>query len=451
MKIESLFSPKSVAIIGASRDPNKIGNVVLRNFIQSFKGKIFPVNPNAENVLGLKCYKSVLDIKEKVDLAVIVVPAQFVQQVLEECGEKKVKGVILITSGFAEVGRNDLEEKIKEIAKKYDIALLGPNCLGVFDPRSGVDTLFLPEYKLERPKPGEISFLTQSGAIGSVTLDLFSDENIGIDKFISYGNGAVLDEVELLRYLLKKKTTKVILFYIEGAKNGKEFVKVLKEVKKPIVVMKGGISQEGVKAAFSHTASLTSNSQNYLALFKQFGLIIAERYEELFDFAKIFSTQPKTKGKRVGIVTNGGGAGVVATDAIYSNSLELAQLSEETVSVLKQKLPNYVNVRNPLDIAGDADAKRFEVAIEAMLNEKNVDMLMLILLFQTPGADSSIISSLAKYKDAEKPIIVTTMGGAFTRLHKSIIEANGIPVYMSPNSAARALKALYDYSHHFPK
>jgi acetyl coenzyme A synthetase (ADP forming)-like protein len=451
MKIESLFSPKSVAIIGASRDPNKIGNVVLRNFIQSFKGKIFPVNPNAENVLGLKCYKSVLDIKEKVDLAVIVVPAQFVQQVLEECGEKKVKGVILITSGFAEVGRNDLEEKIKEIAKKYDIALLGPNCLGVFDPRSGVDTLFLPEYKLERPKPGEISFLTQSGAIGSVTLDLFSDENIGIDKFISYGNGAVLDEVELLRYLLKKKTTKVILFYIEGAKNGKEFVKVLKEVKKPIVVMKGGISQEGVKAAFSHTASLTSNSQNYLALFKQFGLIIAERYEELFDFAKIFSTQPKTKGKRVGIVTNGGGAGVVATDAIYSNSLELAQLSEETVSVLKQKLPNYVNVRNPLDIAGDADAKRFEVAIEAMLNEKNVDMLMLILLFQTPGADSSIISSLAKYKDSEKPIIVTTMGGAFTRLHKSIIEANGIPVYMSPNSAARALKALYDYSHHFPK
>lgn len=451
MKIESLFSPKSVAIIGASRDPNKIGNVVLRNFIQSFKGKIFPVNPNAENVLGLKCYKSVLDIKEKVDLAVIVVPAQFVQQVLEECGEKKVKGVILITSGFAEVGRNDLEEKIKEIAKKYDIALLGPNCLGIFDPRSGVDTLFLPEYKLERPKPGEISFLTQSGAIGSVTLDLFSDENIGIDKFISYGNGAVLDEVELLRYLLKKKTTKVILFYIEGAKNGKEFVKVLKEVKKPIVVMKGGISQEGVKAAFSHTASLTSNSQNYLALFKQFGLIIAERYEELFDFAKIFSTQPKTKGKRVGIVTNGGGAGVVATDAIYSNSLELAQLSEETVSMLKQKLPNYVNVRNPLDIAGDADAKRFEVAIEAMLNEKNVDMLMLILLFQTPGADSSIISSLAKYKDAEKPIIVTTMGGAFTRLHKSIIEANGIPVYMSPNSAARALKALYDYSHHFPK
>jgi len=451
MKIESLFSPKSVAIIGASRDPNKIGNVVLRNFIQSFKGKIFPVNPNAENVLGLKCYKSVLDIKEKVDLAVIVVPAQFVQQVLEECGEKKVKGVILITSGFAEVGRNDLEEKIKETAKKYDIALLGPNCLGVFDPRSGVDTLFLPEYKLERPKPGEISFLTQSGAIGSVTLDLFSDENIGIDKFISYGNGAVLDEVELLRYLLKKKTTKVILFYIEGAKNGKEFVKVLKEVKKPIVVMKGGISQEGVKAAFSHTASLTSNSQNYLALFKQFGLIIAERYEELFDFAKIFSTQPKTKGKRVGIVTNGGGAGVVATDAIYSNSLELAQLSEETVSMLKQKLPNYVNVRNPLDVAGDADAKRFEVAIEAMLNEKNVDMLMLILLFQTPGADSSIISSLAKYKDAEKPIIVTTMGGAFTRLHKSIIEANGIPVYMSPNSAARALKALYDYSHHFPK
>ena len=451
MKIESLFSPKSVAIIGASRDPNKIGNVVLRNFIQSFKGKIFPVNPNAENVLGLKCYKSILDIKEKVDLAVIVVPAQFVQQVLEECGEKKVKGVILITSGFAEVGRNDLEEKIKEIAKKYDIALLGPNCLGIFDPRSGVDTLFLPEYKLERPKPGEISFLTQSGAIGSVTLDLFSDENIGIDKFISYGNGAVLDEVELLRYLLKKKTTKVILFYIEGAKNGKEFVKVLKEVKKPIVVMKGGISQEGVKAAFSHTASLTSNSQNYLALFKQFGLIIAERYEELFDFAKIFSTQPKTKGKRVGIVTNGGGAGVVATDAIYSNSLELAQLSEETVSMLKQKLPNYVNVRNPLDIAGDADAKRFEVAIEAMLNEKNVDMLMLILLFQTPGADSSIISSLAKYKDAEKPIIVTTMGGAFTRLHKSIIEANGIPVYMSPNSAARALKALYDYSHHFPK
>jgi len=451
MKIESLFNPKSVAIIGASRDPNKIGNVILRNFLQSYRGKIFPVNPNAETILGLKCYKSILDIKEKVELAVIVVPAQIVPQVLEECGKKKVKAAIVISGGFAEVGRKDLEESIKEIAKKYDIALLGPNCLGVFDPRSGVDTLFLPEYKLKRPRAGNISFLTQSGAIGSVTLDLFSDENIGVDKFISYGNATVLDEVQLLKYLLKKKTTKVILFYIEGAKNGKEFVKVLKKVRKPIVVMKGGISQEGIKAAFSHTAALTSNSQNYLALFRQFGLIQAERYEELFDFAKIFSTQPKTKGKRVGIVTNGGGAGVVATDAISANSLELAQLSEETINSLKQKLPDYVNIRNPLDIAGDADAKRFEVAIEAMLNEKNVDMLMIILLFQTPGADSSIINSLAKYKNAQKPMIVVTMGGAFTRLHKSIIEANGIPVYMSPNSAARALKALYDYSHHFPK
>lgn len=177
----------------------------------------------------MKCYKSILEIKEKVDLAVIVVPAPIVPNVLEECGKKKVKAAIVISSGFAEVGRKDLEEQIKSIAQKYDIALLGPNCLGVFDPRSGVDTLFLPEYKLKRPKAGNISFLTQSGAIGSVTLDLFSDENLGIDKFISYGNATVLDETQLLKYLLKKKTTKVILFYIEGVKNGKEFVNVLRK------------------------------------------------------------------------------------------------------------------------------------------------------------------------------------------------------------------------------
>ncbi|MGB9703484.1 MAG: acetate--CoA ligase family protein [Candidatus Micrarchaeales archaeon] len=449
MKIEALFSPKSVVIIGASREPSKVGNVILRNFLKSYKGKIFAVNPNADYILGVKCYKSILDIKEKVDLAVIVVQAEIVPKVLEECGEKKVKAAIVISSGFAEVGRKDLEEKIKTIAKKYDIALLGPNCLGVFDPKSGVDTLFLPEYKLKRPGIGDISFLTQSGAIGSVTLDLFSDENIGIDKFISYGNATVLDETSLLEYLLKKKTTKVILFYVEGVKRGKEFVKILRKAKKPIVVMKGGISQKGIEAAFSHTAALTSNSQNYLSLFKQFGLISVERYEELFDFAKIFATQPKTKGKNVGIVTNGGGAGVIATDAVYANNLQLAQLSDETKNFLKDKLPNYVNIKNPLDIAGDADAKRFEIAIEAMLNEKNVDMLLLILLFQTPGADTSIINSLTKYKNSQKPLIVATMGGAFTRLHKSIIEASGIPVYMSPNSAVKALKALYDYSHHF--
>lgn len=450
-RLDYLFFPKRVAIIGAAREQNKIGNVILRNFLGSYRGKVYPVNPNADSILGLKCYKSVKEIKEKIDLAVIVVPAEIVPSVLEECGEKKVKAAIVITSGFAEVGRLDLDSKIKEIANKYGIAMIGPNCLGVFDPKSGVDTLFLPEYKLRRPKAGSISILSQSGALSSVTLDLFSDENIGIDKFISYGNATVLDEVDLLNYLLKVKSTKVILFYVEGVKRGKEFVKVLKKARKPIVVMKGGVTQKGAEAAFSHTASLTPNSQNYLSIFRQFGLIIAERYEELFDFAKIFATQPKTKGKRVGIITNGGGAGIIATDAVYFNNLELPKLSDETVDYLKSNLPPYVNVKNPLDIGGDADAKRFEISLDAFMKESSIDMILLIPLFQTPGADTSLINIFAKYKFSSKPIVVATMGGAFTRLHKSIIEANGIPVYQSPNSAARALKALYDYSVHFPK
>lgn len=243
MNVDVLFNPSSVAIIGASRDPGKIGHVLLRNFIEGgFRGKIYPVNPKSEEILGLKCYPSVGKIKEKVDLAVISIPAKLVPDALRECGEKGVKGAIVISGGFAEVGNIALENELREIAIKYNIACLGPNCMGVINPLTRVDSVFIPTYKMGRPKLGGVSFISQSGAIGGAVLDLMARQGFGMSKFVSYGNAAALDETDLLRYIADDERTRIIVLYIEGVKRGREFFETLKEVtkKKPVVVLKGG-------------------------------------------------------------------------------------------------------------------------------------------------------------------------------------------------------------------
>jgi len=447
-----MMNPKSVAVIGASRDPNKVGHIILQNYIDNgFSGELYPINKNVapgEKIIGLTAYRSVLEIKKSIDLAVIAVPAPIVPSVLEECGKAKIKTAVVISGGFAEVGNVELQDKIVEIAKKYNIAMLGPNCLGIMDPLSKVDTLFLPTYKLSRPRVGGVSFVTQSGAVGSTILDLIAKEGFGLSKFISYGNAAYVDEVDLLEYLLHDKQTKVIVMYIEGVKRGKELIEIAKKVTKvkPVIVIKAGVTEEGAKAAHSHTASLAGNNEAYDALFKQFGFVRAKDLSELLNFAKIFSSENLPKGDRVAIVTNGGGTGVLATDAVYLNGLKLAEFSEETKKELRKVMPDIVNIRNPLDLAGDADEKRYSDALSIISKDPNIDMFIVIALFQTPGADSSVAEKLIYFKkNIEKPMIVVTTGSDFTQTHKIMMESSGLPVYDSPMAAASALAELYKY------
>jgi acetyl coenzyme A synthetase (ADP forming)-like protein len=449
--LNPIMYPKSVAIIGASEDPNKIGHIIMQNYIDvGFSGKMFPINiNNPGSILSFKAYTSILEVKQSVDLAVIAIPAPRVPTVLEECGKAHVKGAVVISAGFAEIGNVELEKELENAARKYALPVIGPNCLGVMDLRSRINTLFLPTFKLDRPKIGNISFASQSGAVGSAVLDVMMHEGFGLARFISYGNAAVVDEVDVLNYLMHDKETKVIIFYIEGVKRGKEFVEVAKKATriKPVVIIKGGRSEAGMQAARSHTAALVGNYEAYDAVFRQFGFTAAKDLKDMLNYAKILSRQPLGAGNRVAILTNGGGMGVLATDSLFDNDLKIAQLSKASEATLRKQMPPIVNIRMPLDIAGDADDKRFGDALEVIEADPGVDALMVVALFQTPGADSRVAAKLIQYAtEMKKPMVVVSMGGNYTEMHKNMMESAGVPVYASPSDAASSLAALISYS-----
>jgi acyl-CoA synthetase (NDP forming) len=360
MNLDNFFNAKNVAIIGVSSDPNKLGNVILRNFMNgNFKGKFFIVNPNEKEILGYKCYKNVLAIKEKIDLAIIAVKSKIVLSVIKDCGKKRIKNVVIISAGFKEIGNKRLEDKLLGLLKKYKIKCIGPNCLGIYDSYSGIDSMFLPSHRMKRPVEGGISFISQSGALGAAILDLISEKGYGISKFISYGNAINTDESYLIKYLANDRRTKVICLYIEAVKNGKKFLRVAKEIskKKPIIVMKGGITEGGAKAALSHTGSLAGSSDVYLSAFKQTGLIKVNGLREMFNVARLFELSVRPKGKRVQIITNGGGYGIISADLVLFNNLKLARLSKKNKLDLKRKFPKIVIVNNPMDLVGDTTIK----------------------------------------------------------------------------------------------
>ncbi len=449
--LAQIMNPKSVAVIGASRDPDKVGHVILQNYINAgYDGELYPVNKSGEDILGLKTYKNVDQIKKSVDLAVIAIPAPFVPGVLEECGKAGVRSVVVVSGGFAEVGNTELEEKIGQIAMKYKMPMIGPNCLGVMDPRSRVDTLFLPTYKLSRPSIGGVSFMAQSGAVGSTILDLISGEGFGLSKFISYGNATYVDEADILEYLMNDKDTKVIVMYLEGVKRGKAFLDVARKTagKKPVVVLKAGKTAEGQAAAHSHTAALAGDFETYLALFRQFGFIIADDLSDLLYYAKVLVSEPPPKGNHVAVITNGGGAGVLVTDALASSpNLKMGVFSATAQKALRKAMPSIVSIRNPLDLAGDADYQRYGTAIEALRNDPGIDMFVVVALFQTPGADSKLAAELVRFKDnMDKPMIVVSVGAQYTEMHKVLMESAGLPVYDSPAAAVKALSALLSYN-----
>ncbi|UCC91350.1 MAG: CoA-binding protein [Candidatus Aenigmatarchaeota archaeon] len=448
-KLDHFFDPKSVAVIGASRDQKKIGHVIYRNFVEGgFKGKVYPVNPNTEKLLGRKCYSSVTQIKERVDLGVISIPANLVPKALEDCGRKGIRSVIVISGGFKEIGNAELEKKLGETSKKHGIRVVGPNCLGVYDPGKGVDTVFLPRYKLGRPKPGSIAFITQSGAVGSVVIDWMSRKGYRISKFVSYGNAVDVDEADLMEYLVKDRKTKVICAYFEGVSEGRKFFEITKEMagKKPIIILKGGVTSAGTKAVSSHTGSLAGSSEVYSAAFRQAGIIQANDMEELFDFARTLSSQPKPEGDRIQIITDGGGFGVLLADHVINNGLKLAKMGKETVDSLRNKMPPYVIIKNPIDLTGDADVERYHNALNAVIKDPNVDMVGLIVLLQVPRLGGEIVDTIINaFKSSKKPIFVISAGGDYTEVLKKTMEDVGIPTFSYPQSAAKAMKVLYEF------
>jgi acetyl coenzyme A synthetase (ADP forming)-like protein len=449
MDLGNFFNSKNVAIVGVSRNPNKIGHVIFRNLIDGdFNGNIFVVNPNVQSILGYVSYKNISQIKEKIDLVIIAVPAKQAVKVTNECGRKKIKDLIIISAGFKEVGNNKLDNSLQKAIKKYRLRVIGPNCLGVLNTKNKLDTLFLPHYRLKRPKQGGISFVCQSGAVGSTILDLASREEDGFAKFVSYGNAIDVDESDLIEYLASDHDTKVICLYVEAIKDAKKFMRVMKETtkRKPVIVVKGGMTEEGNKATLSHTGSLAGSAEVYLAAFKQTGMIYAPSLEDMFNYARILEGSIRPKNNRIQIITNGGGYGIICTDAVVNNNLRMAEPSKETKRNLKKYFPPIVILNNPMDLTGDATTERYRLSIDACLNDKNIDVLLLVVLYQTPLVTTDVVDVITEFKNMhKKPIIVVSTGGEFTQILKESLQNNGVPCFTYPENAVKSIKALVDY------
>ncbi len=453
-KLSSIFYPKTMAIIGASRQQGSVGQALLANIIDSrFQGIVYPVNPRAKGILGIKCYARVMDIPDEVDLAVVIVPSRFVPGILEECGKKKIKGAIVISAGFKEIGGEgiELEKKVQKIIQKYDISLVGPNCLGIMN--TDLESSMNATFGTPMSKEGNIAFISQSGALCVAVLDYAKESNIGFSKFISMGNKAGLTENELLLYLKNDPKTDVILMYLEDLVNGREFMKIAHDITssptnpKPIIALKAGRTPLGAKAASSHTGSLAGSDRVYDAIFSQCGVLRGETLEELFDYVKAFSSQPLPKGKNVAIITNSGGPGILATDSCIRHGLNIAPLSRNTVKTLKTILPPQASLNNPVDLIAEAQHEQYEATLREILKDKNVHSSIIILTATSFTNVDKIADSIVKTtKKFQKPVLCSFLGVYDVSTGIEILEENGIPSYRFPESAARALSEMTKFN-----
>ena len=378
--LDFLFNPKSIAVIGASRKKGKVGRSIIENIIfRGFEGKTYPVNPKTKGILGLRCYSSVKEIKGSVDLAIIAIPAAFVSAVLEECGQKEIPGVIIISAGFKEIGGKGvkLEREISEIVRRYNIKLLGPNCLGIMNVNIGLNASFGQNL----PKKGNVSLISQSGAMVAAITDWADTVNLGFSKIVSMGNKAGLKEDELLKYLGEDKNTEVIIMYLENIDNGQKFVEMARKVslKKPIVAIKSGVTEKGKAGVSSHTGALAGSDQVVKAAFKKCGIIRANTTEDIFNLSKAFSWQPLLRTNKIAILTNAGGPAIMATDALEHTGIGLAKFESRTIRFLKAHLPNAADVKNPVDAIGDALADKYEFSLDTILRDKNVAGVVVVL------------------------------------------------------------------------
>jgi acetyl coenzyme A synthetase (ADP forming)-like protein len=447
--LEMFSCPQAVAVIGASRDKEKLGHGVLSNIIEhGYPGRVYPINPKADEILGLKCYPSVQDVPDPVDLAVIVIPNKYVAAALEECGQKGVKGAIIISAGFREAGLEGvrMERELVAIAKRYGMRLIGPNCLGVIDTICPLDASFAAGM----PPQGKIAFMSQSGALCTAILDWALAAEIGFSRFVSLGNKADVDEVDLLEAWEDDPHSKVILTYIEGLSEGRKFMEVARKVthRIPVIAVKSGSTDAGSRAVSSHTGSLAGSARAYESAFRQSGVLRAESIEHLFDYSLAFAYQPVLRGGRIAIVTNAGGPGVMATDALEREGLSLASLSRETIDFLRDHLPAAANIYNPIDVLGDALTDRYVLALEAALKDESVDGVIVMLapqvMTQVEETAEAVGRIVACY---DKPVLGCFMGQARVGAGIKVLNQHKVPNYPFPERAVGALKAMLDYRH----
>jgi len=448
------FQAKSIAIFGASASKGKPGYVIAENFIKNFEGKTFLINPKGGEILGQPVYKSVQEVSEPIDSAVIIVPAKYSPAAVADCAKKGIKFVTIISGGFKEIGEKglQLQKEIDEIAHQHDMRIIGPNCIGLFYPKRGLDMVFLPDEKLKRPGVGGVSILSQSGAFGSAFLDIMGSLGNGnyLSKFVSYGNASDINEADILEYFGDDPETKVILAYLEGFKDGRRFIETARKVslKKPIIAIKANRNEAGAHAVASHTASLAANDAVTDALFKEVGIIRAYTWDELFDCMNAFNSSYLPKGRRVLIITDGGGAGVMASDAVGELGLELAELSPKVHEKMRKDLPPIISVANPIDLTGSATAKEYLYALEQTVDDPNVDSITYIIIPTPPAINVyELMEGLKPYaKSIKKTITFCAIGGKEAIYIREELEKMNFPFYPTPARAVYAIDKLTEYA-----
>ena len=448
MSLKSFFNPKSVAIVGASSQKGKVGYEILRNMIDAgYKGKIFPINPKSETIEGLPCYADLAAIGRTPDLVIIIVPAKIVPGIMQQCVQVGVKSVIIITAGFKEVGKEgrELEKQIVQIARQAGIRIIGPNCLGLIVPANKLNASFGGNL----PAAGAIGYLSQSGALLTAILDMANANDIGFSKLVSIGNKADVDELDVVGALASDEDTKVIAGYLESIGNGNQFVREAEQIShdKPILLIKAGATEAGAKAASSHTGSLAGAEAAYESAFERAGIIRCNSIRQQLDYAQAFANQPLPAGSSVAVITNAGGPGIMAADAIEQQGLTFARLTNETIEKLSSGLPAAANLYNPVDVLGDALADRYEFALNAVLDDPHVDIVLILLTPQAmtePAATAEAIIRITRQKP-QKPVIACFLGADKIEEGVKILRRGGVPQIDATERAVETIKVMADY------
>jgi acetyl coenzyme A synthetase (ADP forming)-like protein len=446
-----IFNPKSIAVVGTNNVKGTVPYDILFNILKTeFTGVVFPVSPGEKSICSVKAYKYVVDITDPIDLAIIVFPSAVCHMALEQCGQKGIKGVVIISAGFKEVGEKGLEreKQLRQIAEKYGISIIGPNCLGIIntDPLINLNASFARKM----PEQGNIGFLSQSGALCTAVLDYAQAKHIGFSKFISFGNKVDISEIDLIYYLMEDDKTRVILLYLEEVTDGRALMQAAQDVTrlsgKPVLLLKAGRTEAGASAAASHTGSLAGNDEIFDAAFKQAGIIRCDNIEEMFNIAMAFAYQPAPRSNKVAIITNAGGPGVLTTDAAIRDGLQLAKFSEEITREFKKALPANANIKNPVDVVGDARADRYNIALNGAFREDDVDAVFVILTPQSMTDIETIAREVVKVsKQYSKPVYASFMGEADVATGVDILLRNKIPHYILPESMCRSFSRVYRF------
>jgi acetate---CoA ligase (ADP-forming) len=443
--LDPLLYPKTVAVVGASSAPGKVGQAIMQNLVGHFEGRIIPVNPKATELFGLACVDDLRKVDGVVDLAVIAVPTTVVKSAIQNCLDAHVGSIIVITAGFKETGPEGaaLEKELVGMCTRAGVRMMGPNCLGLLNTHHKLNASFASS----TPTTGGISIISQSGALCTAILDWAAGRHIGLSKLISLGNKADLDEVDFLKALAVDDDTRVVVGYLESIQNGDEFIKVAESVAnvKPVAILKVGTSEAGSRAASSHTGSLAGADIAYGAAFTRAGVIRAESFEHLMDIGVAFAMQPLPKGDRVAIITNAGGPGIMAADAVENSGMTVAKLTPSTAAYLRERLPPAASVGNPIDVLGDADPARYAMAIQAAQDDDALDAIIVLLTPQSMTWPKETAEAIVGVVRCEKPVLVAFMGGRDVMPGRDVLAANNIPDYSAPERAVAALKAMVDY------